>query len=728
MNTRHTILTLVLVASLAPALAQSKRTDSLRSHTLETVQVLGNRPVVVQTMPDVQGTYLMAGRRSEVIRLADIDADITQKSPRQLLARIPGLFVYDMDGTGNQMNVATRGLDPHRSWEINLRQNGVITNSDVYGYPASHYSPPAESIERIEFVRGTASLQYGAQFGGMLNAITKQADTTRRFGFKSINSVGSFGTRATYNALSGRVGKLTYYGYAYWRHSDGYRQNSQSDAQAQYARLQYRISNRLMLSAEVGRSRYLFHIPGPLTDSMFRADPRQSTRTRNYFNPDIWVPSAQLDWQISPKTRLQWVTSAVLGARNSVQIDALATVTDLPDSKTGQYRQRQVDIDNFNSYTTEARLLHSFQIGTIPVTAVGGIQLMHNNLNRRQLGKGTTGSDFDLSLTAPFGRDLWLYTRNVAAFAEGQFRLTPRLTVSPGIRIENGLTQMRGTISYYDPGNLPNDIAHKFALLGVSGQYRVSNQVRVYGGWSQAYRPVIFKDIIPASVYERVDKNLRDATGYNAEIGIEGHWAGVHLNVSAFDLLYRNRLGTLVLVDEKGQAYTFRTNIGDSKSRGVEVLLEGQLARFGRVTVSGFTSTAFMDARYQNARVSTGTDNVSVDGNEVESAPRLTSRNGLTLRYRSASLTMQYSYVSRTYSDALNTPTVSANGARGPVPAYGLLDVNATWRISPRLTLRGSVNNLTNESYFTKRPTFYPGPGIWPSDGRNAVLSVGFKL
>lgn len=683
---------------------------------------------MVQPIADVQGTYLMAGRRTEVIRLAETDADIAQKNPRQLLAKIPGLFVYDMDGTGNQTNIATRGLDAHRSWEINLRQNGVLTNSDMYGYPASHYSAPTESIDRVEFVRGTASLQYGAQFGGMLNYVTKQADTTRRFGFESINSVGSYGLRTSYDAVGGRVGRLTYYGYAYWRHSDGYRQSSQSDAQAQFARLTYQVNGRLSLTTELGHSRYVYQIPGPLTDSMFRADPRQATRTRNFFNPDIWIPSVRLDWQINRRTRLQWTNSAVLGERNSVQIDAFATVTDLPGPKTGLYRQRQVDIDNFNSLTSELRLLHQFSVAGIPTTVVAGVQLMHNDLHRRQLGKGTTESNFDLTLTAPFGRDLWYYTRNAAYFAEGQFRLTPRLTVSPGVRVEDGQTQLRGLISYYDPGNLPNDISHRFALLGVSGQYRVNNQLRVYGGWSQAYRPVIFKDIIPASVYERVDKNLKDASGYTAELGIEGYWKGLHLNVSLFDLLYRNRLGTLVLTDANGQPYTFRTNIGDSRSQGIEVLLEGQIVRFGRVVVSGFTSTAFLDARYTNARVSAGSENQSVNGNQVESAPRLTSRNGLTLRYRTASLTMQYSYVGMTYSDALNTPVPSANGAKGPVPAYALLDLNATWHAGRHLTLRGSLNNVLNEQYFTKRPTFYPGPGVWSSDGRNAVLSVGYRL
>ena len=353
---------------------------------------------------------------------------------------------------------------------------------------------------------------------------------------------------------------------------------------------------------------------------------------------------------------------------------------------------------------------------------------MNNDTHRRQLGRGTTGSDFDLSLVNPFVRDLHYYTKNVALFAENQFRLTPKLMVSPGLRIENGLTRMRGTIGYYVPADVPNDIGHRFALLGLNAQYQLTPALRLYGGWAQAYRPVIFKDIIPTSVYERVDKNLRDASGYNAEVGVEGYWGGVHLNLTLFDLLYRNRLGSLVQTDPGGQDYVLRTNVGDSRSQGVEALVEAVLWQGNKLTVSGFTATAFTNARYVNARISTGTDNRSINGNRVESAPRWTSRNGLTVRYRTMSLTTQYSYVGLTFSDALNTPVASVNGARGPVPGYGLLDLNGTWRIGRLLTLRGSVNNLLDRSYLTKRPTFYPGPGIWPSDGRSAVLSVGLRL
>jgi Fe(3+) dicitrate transport protein len=42
--------------------------------------------------------------------------------------------------------------------------------------------------------------------------------------------------------------------------------------------------------------------------------------------------------------------------------------------------------------------------------------------------------------------------------------------------------------------------------------------------------------------------------------------------------------------------------------------------------------------------------------------------------------------------------------------------------------LRLSANNLTDESYFTKRPEFYPGPGVWPSDGRSYNASVALSF
>ena len=135
-----------------------------------------------------------------------------------------------------------------------------------------------------------------------------------------------------------------------------------------------------------------------------------------------------------------------------------------------------------------------------------------------------------------------------------------------------------------------------------------------------------------------------------------------------------------------------------------------------------------MDARYVSGSVSNGKENQSIKGNKVESVPEWTSRNGIEFNHRWLSATLLASYVSESFADAFNTVLPTANGARGVVPSYTLVDLNTTFHITSRYTIRFGINNLLNKSYFTKRPTFYPGPGIWPSDGWSVVMTVGVKL
>lgn len=681
----------------------------------------------VLRLSDTHETYIIAGRKNEVLNISQINANLAEKTGRQLFAKIPGVFVYDMDGSGNQVNISTRGLDPHRSWEFNVRQNGVMINSDIYGYPASHYSPPIESVQKVELVRGTAGLQYGAQFGGMINYVTKMPDSSKAISYEGNQTAGSYGLMSSYNALSGKKGKFSYYAYYYKRVSDGYRKNARSDAEAQFVALRYQFLTNLVLKAELGRSTYLFQIPGALTDAMFLKDPRQATRSRNYFNPDIYVPSITLDWQINETTKLNFISSAVLGSRNSVQFLAFADVPDAIDPATNQYKNRQVDIDNFNSYTSELRLVKDFKLGIMPNTFTSGIRYINNDLHRRQLGKGTTGSDFDLAITGDFGRDLHFKTQNIAFFAENLFRLSQKLSFSAGVRIEKGTTDMSGKISYLEAAKIPTSIKHSFPLFGLNAQYKFNQQNNFYVGFSQAYRPVIFADIIPASALERADANIKDSYGINAEMGIRGkHKNWLAYDLSAFLLNYNNRIGSIAM-SEGTQVYILRTNMGNSQTKGIELFSEVTLLNNAQAKLSIFTATSYFDAKYTKGTVVLNNENKNIKGNRLETVPKWISRNGLNFAYKRFNATLQYSYVAASYSDALNTQTPSANGAKGLVPAYTLIDFNGTLRIAKQLSLKLGINNLTNEQYFTKRPTGYPGVGVWSSDGRSVVASVVIK-
>lgn len=703
--------------------------DTMQTRLLNEVKISTQRTSVERLQP-LSGTYLWSGKKSEVIQMDAVDANIAERTPRQIFAKVPGVFVYDMDGSGNQTNFSTRGLDPHRSWEFNIRANGTLTNSDMYGYPASHFNLPMEAVGRIELVRGTGSLQYGAQFGGMLNYVVKRPDTTKMITVENINSIGSFGMLSTYNAIGGKVGKMEYYAFYNKRVSDGYRNNSASDFDAQGVLLRFLLSPNFTLRAEFMRSNYVYQLPGPLTDAMFNANPRQSTRARSYYNPEIYVPSLTAEWKIGAQTRLNWTVSSILGDRRSVMFDRAANIPDTINRNTLQYNGRQVDNDNFNSYTTELRLLQGYTLFGQNSFLVVGAQYINNDLHRQQQGKGTTGSDFDLTISADgWGRDMHLKTKNIAVFAENKFQLTRNFSVSPGLRYESGTSRMLGSISYLPPLEVTNAIKHDFPLFGVNTEYKLSRLQNLYAGFSQAYRPVIFKDIVPANFYERADKNLKDAYGYNAELGWRGSYQGLRWDVGAFSMLYKNRMGNIT--EYSGELDTlilYRTNIGDSRTNGLELFVEYGFDVTQNISASVFTSTSYFDARYLGDSVRySAAENRSIKGNRVESTPEWISRNGLNVKYKSLSVSMLYSYTAESYADPLNTVTPNASGTVGLVPAYGLLDANASYRYKTMI-IRLAVNNITDKQYFTKRPTFYPGPGIWPSDGKSVVLTVGIKL
>ena len=712
----------------ANALAQPND-DTLPRKTLDSVYIISLlKNITVRPLSELQGTYNYSGKKSEYIDVAQGDADFANKIGRQVFVKVPGVFVYDMDGAGNQVNVSTRGLDPHRGWEFNTRKDGIIINSDMYGYPASHYSMPMESVDHIELVRGTGSLQYGAQFGGMLNYVTKVGDTSRPFSFESINTAGSYGLMSTYNAVSGKNGKFQYYAYVSRKSRDGYRRGEHTKSEAEGAALTYAPNANFSIRAEWARSEYQYRMPGQLTDSMFHADPRQASRSRNYFNPDIHVPAITLNWTVSNSTKLQLVSSAVLGKRNSVMFDRQATIGDTINAATLQYNPRQVDVDRFNSYTTELRLMQDYRTGKISHTLVAGVQLMNNKLHRTQQGKGTTGSDFDLTLTdLVWGRDVKFKTQNVALFAENKINLLPNLSVNLGARVEMGKTEMSGRIVNYPDNDIPLRIEHQFPLFGASVSYKPVKGMELYAGWSQAYRPILFKDVIPTSIYEKVDPTLKDGDGYNLEAGFRGSHKFLRWDVSGYILRNNNRFGTLA-VEDNGVFYTWRTNIGDATTKGIEIFVQGDWMLSNKMALTIFTATAFMDGRYDAAIVKSGNNNVNVDGNKIESVPSVITRNGVTLRYWRFSLTGIYSYTAETYADALNTVTPSGSGAVGLVPSYGILDINAAARISRNFELRLNINNVTNKQYFTKRPMFYPGPGVWPSDGRNITASLAVRI
>ena len=192
------------------------------------------------TLPEIVGTTLYAGKKSDVLVLDQMDANTTSGNQRQVFAKIPGTQIWEHDSSGLQIGISNRGLDPNRSWETNQRMNGYDIMAEVFAYPDTYFSPPLDAVERIEMVRGSASLQYGAQFGGLVNYQIRRAPADRQFTLSSTQTGGSNGFFSSHNQIGGKVGKMSYNSYYHRRQGDGWRRaNNEFDNNTGFAQVEF---------------------------------------------------------------------------------------------------------------------------------------------------------------------------------------------------------------------------------------------------------------------------------------------------------------------------------------------------------------------------------------------------------------------------------------------------------------------------------------------------------
>ena len=51
---------------------------------------------IIRALPAEQGAYIFSGKKTEMLNLAKLPVDVTGKTGRQVFAKVPGVFVYDM--------------------------------------------------------------------------------------------------------------------------------------------------------------------------------------------------------------------------------------------------------------------------------------------------------------------------------------------------------------------------------------------------------------------------------------------------------------------------------------------------------------------------------------------------------------------------------------------------------------------------------------------------------
>lgn len=731
MNKIIGILVLVIIMSTRSKAQERKDSLTKKNIVLKEVKITDVRAIKgMGYLGETSNHINYSGKKTEVIMLDSLDANTAQNNPRQILGRIPGANFSETEGSGFPSNgISFRGLNPSQSIETNTRQNGYNIAADLYGYPESYFLPPLEAVERIEVIKGSSSLQFGSQFGGVINYILKKGNPDKPFEFTSHETTASFGYLNSYNSVGGQLGKFNYFSFVELGRLDGYRPNSRMKRISGYGALTYQASNRLKLGLEYSLLRNLIKMPGGFTDEQFNQDVRASYRSRNWLTTPWNLLAFKADYKISKNANLSLTHTLNLSGRNIVwrNEDGGPAAMDNIDPNTNQYVNREVGIQKFKNNTTEIRFSNEYGNGNFTGSLAAGVRGFYGKLYRQGGGVGTTGTDYDLTLVEPnFGYDLNFSTFNVAPFIENTFKLG-KLSLTPGLRYEFIRSGIKG---YSEAENSSETLqsnymqSRSFLLAGMALQYNLSFNSNFYANVTQAYRPIDYSSLTPLASIAQVNPNLKDAKGYNSDIGFRGiHKNYLNYDVSLFYLRYNDRIGVVEMMDSKGNSYPFRTNVADSRHIGIESYLELNMTKWlssdsKNWTFSIFNSNALISAQYISGEFK---------GKQVEYAPKLINRSGITARRQNLSMTYLLSYTSKSYGDASNTTTPSSDAVAGLIPAYTVMDIALTLHLKG-VNLKAGVNNLTDTKYFTKRADEYPGPGIIPSIGRSVYLGFGFKL
>ncbi len=696
-----------------------------------TVQAERERLFGLTRLKSVENFGIYEGKKSEVIEMENLTVNFATNNARQIFSRITGLNIWESDQAGLQLGIGGRGLNPNRTSNFNVRQNGYDISADALGYPESYYTPPAEALERIEIVRGAASLQYGTQFGGMLNFKFKRG-SEKKIELTSRQSLGSWGFLSSFNSLGGTIGKLNYYTYYLHKQGRGFRPNSDFRYHNFYASLEYNFSEKLSATLQITQMNYLAKQAGGLTDRNFEENPRQSLRERNWFSVNWNLFALLFTYKLNENSQINIRNFGLLAQRLALGNLERANVADFGTERT-------LIAGQFQNFGSEIRFLHHYKLSKQKHTFLLGARVYQGNSTAQQ-GFGTSGSDANFTFLNPNDVEDSNYrfpNANYAVFAENIFQINDKWSITPGIRYENIQTFAEGFYKRYVKDGAGNIIVQDrisenlerkrdFIFAGIGVSYKIKPQTELYTNFSQNYRAINFTDLRINNPNLRIDANIQDERGFTADLGLRSK--AHHLfnyEITLFLLKYNGKIGQVLRTDTiLFNDYRFRTNVSDARNIGIEAFGEiSLLPLLGKENSAWkwavFANFALIDARYIS------TQETAIRNRKVEMVPPITLRWGNTLQYKHFSTTLQYAHTAEHFSDATNTRR-TASAIEGIIPAYQVLDWSFAyaWKF---FRAEFSINNLLNESYFTRRAEGYPGPGIIPADGRGFYGTLQIK-
>jgi Fe(3+) dicitrate transport protein len=706
-------------------------------------------------LPEVEGTKINSGKKTSFVKPEEFPT-ITNNDYREATATTPGIIVSE-EPTSPIVNFGYRGLDSQRSEFMQILKDGVSIKNEQFGFPETHYTPILDAVERIEFIRGGAALQYGPQPGGALNFIMKMPRRDAPFHVVEKNAFGSDELYTNFTAFDWGVGPFGYYAYYDHRQREGFREaNSDYEVDAGSARAVWDLTSdsRFVLTFDAyeeehgepgGLRRHEPGVPDPPRSVLYKDDRNASSRFFDRFRLARYY--GVLDYQklFSERTQLDLKAFGGYLARWSKrQRGGDLGIEPDPNPPPGSASSTN-DIQLRLDYTegAEARLRHDYDLFNDVSTFAGGLYFYHALQDRFDRRGFTPDAEDGLLRRFNTGE-----TYNGSIFVENRFHFG-RFSFTPGMRLEFfgqsldenvNITKTTVPLGHRDDFSFVPLFGVGASYVLIEGEQIVASapvagggkgpdykegknvvapaatevgppRLEIYGNFSQAYRPRTYGELVATSATGFSNSNLEEGHSLQGELGLRGKpLPYVNFDMSGFWYNFEDQIA------EVGNTFL---NAGDARYLGFEAAVEfdilaaingGSVSPWGKLNLYG--NVTVLDAEFTK-----GSPGALVEGNTPSYAPDYQFKTGAIYNWKEA---VKVSFLGTIVDDHFSN---ADNTFQHVIPAYNVWDLTAEVKFwNNRIGVFAGIKNLFDEDYWAE----IRDEGIVPAYRRNYYGGVEF--
>lgn len=691
---------------------------------------------------DAGDMILILGSKDHLARIPGSSAEISLQnlergrpfSLNEALRQVPGLVVRDEEGIGLRPNIGVRGLNPTRSAEVLLLEDGIPVSFAPYGDNASYYSPPIDRFDRIEVLKGAGQIAYGPHtVGAVINYLTPEIPDHLS------GRLGASGGNRDYYDLKARIGNR--FGAAgllldaTLKEADGARDNMHSRVLDLNGKIVVDITDLQKLTVRANFYDENNQQPySGLTRAEFAQNPRFNPFVNDDFHVRRWAINATHGWDVTSDLSLSTTIFYSNVHRNwwRQSSNSLQRPNDSSDPNCRGMANllttcgNEGRLRNYDVFGIEPRGRLAFAAGQIDF----GLRYQAESQHRRQLNGDTpTARTAGTSVNGGVRERSNRFVSAWSGFVQPRFDLGD-FSITPGVRIEH-IKFKRVNLLNATTGRAQTTEV----IPGIGFSWQASDRLNLFAGVHRGFSPPGVADIIDAN---GGSLNLGAETSWNWEAGIKAKpHDGLSLTLTYFRLDFDNQIIAASLAGGVTANPSAPVNAGKTLHQGLEAGLDVDGAAFGMAgPFTPFARLAYTfvpDAKFKADRFLSPVDQVTgatlanvplvnVRGNRLPYAPKhaLTAAAGLKSD-KGHQLQLEYVYVSSQYGDDLNTVPLVASGQRGRLPGYGIFNLTGNLALTEQVKLFATAKNLFDKTYivdlsrgiFTAQPLLVQGGVTW---------------